>query len=178
MPQDERDVRFAAQSMYQNMYRPYPPIDFCKFISCSWLNHSHTIEYFYRNSTISVAFNKFHHRRFPSWIHGRWSSNVSGSTVFLSLCNIRFIFYFFALVDLHIGELIAIKILGLNESMLPFQITGDNIYNALKTQIIHYSIYASLFDIVMAAVCRFTVLILFYALLYINHWSVIAVSCQ
>lgn len=33
-----------------------------------------------------------------------------------------------------------------------------------------------MFDIVMASICRFTVLLLFYALLYINHWSVIAVS--
>ncbi len=30
MPHDDRDARFAAQSIYQNMYRPYPPMDFCK----------------------------------------------------------------------------------------------------------------------------------------------------
>lgn len=30
MPHD--DVRFAAQSIYQNMYRQYPPMDFCKLL--------------------------------------------------------------------------------------------------------------------------------------------------
>ncbi|XP_059614324.1 steroidogenic acute regulatory protein-like isoform X2 [Phlebotomus argentipes] len=55
-------------------------------------------------------------------------------------------------------------------------ITGDNIYNALQTQVIHYTIYTSLFDVVMAAICRFVVLILFYAILYINHWIIIAAS--
>lgn len=55
-------------------------------------------------------------------------------------------------------------------------ITGDNIYDALRAQVLHYSIYTSLFDIVMAAVVRFVVLVLFYGLLYINHWSIIAVS--
>ncbi|XP_055689095.1 steroidogenic acute regulatory protein-like [Lutzomyia longipalpis] len=55
-------------------------------------------------------------------------------------------------------------------------ITGDNIYNALRTQVLHYTIYTSLFDIVMAAICRFVVLILFYAILYINHWIIIAAS--
>ncbi|XP_055702019.1 steroidogenic acute regulatory protein-like [Phlebotomus papatasi] len=55
-------------------------------------------------------------------------------------------------------------------------ITGDNIYNALRTQVVHYTIYTSLFDIVMAAICRFVVLILFYAILYINHWIIIAAS--
>ncbi|PZC84856.1 hypothetical protein B5X24_HaOG203846 [Helicoverpa armigera] len=33
-----------------------------------------------------------------------------------------------------------------------------------------------LFDIVMVAVCRFVVLLLFYAVLYINNWSIIALS--
>lgn len=61
-------------------------------------------------------------------------------------------------------------------AMFLLQITGDNIYNALRTQVVHYTIYTSLFDIVMAAICRFVVLILFYAILYINHWIIIAVS--
>ncbi|PSN36624.1 hypothetical protein C0J52_10451 [Blattella germanica] len=53
-------------------------------------------------------------------------------------------------------------------------LNGDDITSALEKQVIHYNIHASLFDIVMAAVCRFTILLLFYALLYVNHWFVIA----
>lgn len=60
--------------------------------------------------------------------------------------------------------------------LICIMITGDNIYNALQKQVLHYTIYTSLFDIVMAAICRFVVLLLFYALLYINHWSIIALS--
>lgn len=55
-------------------------------------------------------------------------------------------------------------------------ITGETIQHALVTQVMHYSIYTSLFDIVVAALCRFSVLILFYALVYLNHWIIIAVS--
>ncbi|XP_063701257.1 steroidogenic acute regulatory protein-like [Culicoides brevitarsis] len=60
--------------------------------------------------------------------------------------------------------------------LISIMITGDNIRNAFENQIVHYSIYTSLFDIVMAAVCRFTVLLLFYALIYMNHWIIIALS--
>lgn len=49
---------------------------------------------------------------------------------------------------------------------------------ALKEQVYQYNIHTSLFDIFMVALCRFTVLLLFYALLYLNHWIVIAVSFQ
>lgn len=62
--------------------------------------------------------------------------------------------------------------------LISVMITGDNIRNAFESQIVHYSIYTSLFDIVMAAVCRFTVLLLFYALIYMNHWIIIAVSFE
>jgi Cholesterol-capturing domain len=37
-----------------------------------------------------------------------------------------------------------------------------------------YSLLSS--NLQMASACRFTVLLLFYALLYINHWSIIAVG--
>ncbi|XP_071442814.1 steroidogenic acute regulatory protein-like isoform X2 [Hetaerina americana] len=49
-------------------------------------------------------------------------------------------------------------------------------YYALVKQVVHFSIHSSLFDIVMAAAVRFTMLIMFYALLYINHWIIIAIS--
>uniref|UniRef100_A0A1A9VWE5 START domain-containing protein n=1 Tax=Glossina austeni TaxID=7395 RepID=A0A1A9VWE5_GLOAU len=55
-------------------------------------------------------------------------------------------------------------------------INGDNIFQAFQKQIVHYTIYTSLFDVVVAAVCRFIILILFYALLYVNHWFIIALS--
>ncbi|XP_016972407.1 steroidogenic acute regulatory protein-like [Drosophila rhopaloa] len=55
-------------------------------------------------------------------------------------------------------------------------INGDNIFNAFHKQIVEYTIYKSLFDVVAIAICRFVVLIFFYAILYINHWSVIALS--
>lgn len=59
---------------------------------------------------------------------------------------------------------------------IPPQITGADIYDALDSQIRHYDVHKSLFDVVMAAVCRFSLLILFYAILSLNHWWVIAVS--
>ncbi|XP_017866449.1 PREDICTED: stAR-related lipid transfer protein 3 [Drosophila arizonae] len=55
-------------------------------------------------------------------------------------------------------------------------IGGDNIFQAFQKQVMHYTIYTSLFDVVATALCRFIVLIFFYALLYINHWSIIALS--
>jgi hypothetical protein len=76
------------------------------------------------------------------------------------------------------------------------QLMGKDIVTALENQIVHYNVHTSMFDVVvscflwynnffcfknmiffqMASACRFTVLLLFYALLYINHWVVIAVS--
>lgn len=67
---------------------------------------------------------------------------------------------------------------------------------AFEQQVLHYRIRTSLFDIVvsiiykyqifyslliffylqMAAVCRFALLLIFYALLHLNHWLIVAVS--
>ncbi|CAB3262085.1 unnamed protein product [Arctia plantaginis] len=55
-------------------------------------------------------------------------------------------------------------------------IRGVNLEEIFKSEIINYNIKSSLFDIVMVAVSRFIVLLLFYALLYINNWSIIALS--
>ncbi|XP_011165520.1 steroidogenic acute regulatory protein-like [Solenopsis invicta] len=55
-------------------------------------------------------------------------------------------------------------------------IAGESLNTAFTDQVIHYHITTSLFDIVMAAICRFTVLLLFYALLYLNHWIIVAIS--
>ncbi|XP_037951370.1 steroidogenic acute regulatory protein-like [Teleopsis dalmanni] len=55
-------------------------------------------------------------------------------------------------------------------------INGNNIFQAFEKEILHYTIYKSLFDVVVASICRFIVLIFFYGLLYINHWIIIALS--
>ncbi|XP_045508180.1 steroidogenic acute regulatory protein-like [Colias croceus] len=53
---------------------------------------------------------------------------------------------------------------------------GETLAQIFTREIIHYDIKVSLFDIVLVAVIRFVILILFYAILYINNWSVIALS--
>ncbi|KAM3955422.1 steroidogenic acute regulatory protein-like [Aphomia sociella] len=53
---------------------------------------------------------------------------------------------------------------------------GETLRQIFEREIVHYDVTTSLFDIVMVAVSRFVVLLLFYALLYINNWSVIALS--
>lgn len=58
------------------------------------------------------------------------------------------------------------------------QIREKNAYKAFEEEILHYTIYKSMFDVVMAALLRFSLLILFYAILYVNHWFVVAVSVE
>lgn len=53
---------------------------------------------------------------------------------------------------------------------------GETILNALKEQVIHFSIENSLFDIVVVSFARFLLLITFYGVFAINHWIIIAVS--
>ncbi|XP_013114451.1 steroidogenic acute regulatory protein-like [Stomoxys calcitrans] len=60
--------------------------------------------------------------------------------------------------------------------LICIMLNGDNIFIALQKQIVHYTIETSLFDVVAAAICRFIILIFFYALLYINNWFIIALS--
>lgn len=55
-------------------------------------------------------------------------------------------------------------------------INGENIYNGLEQQIVNYSIETSLFDVVGIAALRFFILILFYAIIQIDHWFVIALT--
>lgn len=56
------------------------------------------------------------------------------------------------------------------------QMNGDTILNALKVQVVHYTIQSSLFDIILAAFVRFSLLIIFYGVFAMNHWSIIAVG--
>ncbi|XP_073964600.1 steroidogenic acute regulatory protein-like [Choristoneura fumiferana] len=53
---------------------------------------------------------------------------------------------------------------------------GETLEQIFNREIINYNIKISLFDIVLVAVCRFILLLLFYAVIYINNWSVIALS--
>ncbi|XP_026323246.1 steroidogenic acute regulatory protein-like [Hyposmocoma kahamanoa] len=53
---------------------------------------------------------------------------------------------------------------------------GETLEQIVEREIIHYNIKTSLFDIVLVAIIRFVVLLLFYGLLYINNWSIIALS--
>ncbi|XP_030753465.1 steroidogenic acute regulatory protein-like [Sitophilus oryzae] len=55
-------------------------------------------------------------------------------------------------------------------------LNGEYIMKALSEQILHYDIHTSLFDIVLLAFLRFLILIFFYAILYINHWIIIALT--
>ncbi|XP_066603973.1 steroidogenic acute regulatory protein-like isoform X2 [Prorops nasuta] len=55
-------------------------------------------------------------------------------------------------------------------------IDGESLPAAFVNQVVHYHVKTSFFDIVMAAICRFTVLLLFYALVYMNHWIIVATS--
>ncbi|CAG5053221.1 unnamed protein product [Parnassius apollo] len=53
---------------------------------------------------------------------------------------------------------------------------GETLAQIFNREIIQYSIKLSLFDIVFVAVVRFLLLLLFYAVLYISNWSIIALS--
>lgn len=53
---------------------------------------------------------------------------------------------------------------------------GETIINAFNEQVINYTIQKSLFDIILAALVRFILLLTFYGVFAINHWCIIAVS--
>lgn len=102
------------------------------------------------------------------------------------MSSIRRFFCLFVTFDLlliGLMWLICIMVVVLNTFLIfclncLFQLHGENIMTALNKQIFHYNIHSSLFDIVLAAICRFTILLLFYALLYMNHWIIISVSVE
>lgn len=120
--------------------------------------------------------------RIYCWLYTRWE-NVNGSPIFLFVCCFRFIFHFNALVHLHHGKSKKKKNnqktwnyeIWFNWSDY-FQINGDTILNALKVQVVHYTIQSSLFDIILAAFIRFSLLITFYGIFGFNHWIVIVVG--
>lgn len=55
--------------------------------------------------------------------------------------------------------------------------SGDyTVSSAFEKEVEHYSIHSSMFDVVLLAAFRFILILLFYALLKISHWWVIAVT--
>ncbi|KAK7874335.1 hypothetical protein R5R35_007808 [Gryllus longicercus] len=60
--------------------------------------------------------------------------------------------------------------------LICIMLINEDVFKMMSEQVVHYNIHTSLFDIVMAATVRFVILLLFYALLYINHWCIIALS--
>ncbi|KAF5275047.1 hypothetical protein FQA39_LY06984 [Lamprigera yunnana] len=89
-------------------------------------------------------------------------TNQSGS-----MSNVRRFFCLFVTFDLAFTGLMW---------LICIMINGQNISTAIDKEIYHYTIHTSLFDIVVAAVCRFILLLLFYGLCSINHWFIIAIS--
>ncbi|XP_065167926.1 steroidogenic acute regulatory protein-like isoform X1 [Atheta coriaria] len=83
------------------------------------------------------------------------------------MSNVRRFFCLFVTFDLTFISLMWLIIIMIN---------GENIVDALTNQVVHYDIHKSLFDIVLLAGCRFILLILFYAICYIHHWIIIALT--
>ncbi|CAH1102318.1 unnamed protein product [Psylliodes chrysocephalus] len=83
------------------------------------------------------------------------------------MSNVRRFFCLFVTFDFLFTSLMWIICVMLN---------GEYIIKALTEQVIHYNIHTSLFDIVLVSFCRFVILILFYAVIYVNHWIIISIS--
>ncbi|RLU17971.1 hypothetical protein DMN91_010212 [Ooceraea biroi] len=92
---------------------------------------------------------------------------IAGARQSGRMSNVRRFFCLFVTFDL---------LLTILMWLICTMIAGESLSTAFVDQVIHYHIKTSLFDIVMAAICRFTVLLLFYALLYLNHWIIVAIS--
>ncbi|XP_046819300.1 steroidogenic acute regulatory protein-like isoform X1 [Vespa crabro] len=96
---------------------------------------------------------------------------IAGARQDGKMSNVRRFFCLFVTFDLLLTVLMW---------LICTMIAGENLETAFINQIVHYHIKTSLFDIVvrirMTAICRFTVLLLFYALLHLNHWIIVALT--
>lgn len=132
-------------------------------------------------STLSCSIRsiKFNHRRLHSRLHAGWQ-NVGGASILLFIRRIRFVLHFSAVAHLYNGkqciEFSSFSTILMKYLLFFLQMNGDTIVNALKVQVLHYTIQSSLFDIVFVALIRFLLLIMFYGVFSINHWIVIAVN--
>lgn len=175
------DVRFAAETLYQNAphRQPlYPSMDLRKYIEWKYiLSQTQYFNLFFFGPARSTSQN---------W-HG--DEYLEGYTQDGRMSNVRRFFCIFVTFDLFfvsllwlICVLVSLKML-VNRNYLSdltkyfcSQITGADFFDVLKDQILHFDVHKSTFDIVMSAICRFVVLLLFYALISLNHWCIIAVS--
>ncbi|XP_043288656.1 steroidogenic acute regulatory protein-like [Venturia canescens] len=92
---------------------------------------------------------------------------IAGARQGNKISNVRRFFCLFVTFDLFFTALVW---------LICTMIAGESIKSAFENQVVHYKLETSLFDIVMAAACRFTVLILFYAMLHLNHRLIIALT--
>ncbi|XP_025830773.1 steroidogenic acute regulatory protein-like [Agrilus planipennis] len=92
---------------------------------------------------------------------------LGGQRIDGKMSSIRRFFCLFVTFDLAFTTLMWIICITLS---------GKDLTVAIENQIIRYNIHSSLFDVVMVALCRFLVLLLFYGFFYINHWVIISVS--
>ncbi|CAL4117827.1 unnamed protein product, partial [Meganyctiphanes norvegica] len=96
---------------------------------------------------------------------------VSGMQLYGRMSAVRRFFILFVTFDLlfiSLFWLICVLVNGFDED--------TNIFRALLKQIVDYNIYESMFDLVMAATARFVLLILFYSIIHINHWWLVAIT--
>ncbi|XP_012274183.1 steroidogenic acute regulatory protein-like [Orussus abietinus] len=92
---------------------------------------------------------------------------IAGARLRGKMSSVRRCFCLFVTVD--------VLLIGL-VWLISIMITGENIKKAVMEEVWHYSIYASKFDYFMLAICRFTILLLFYGLLYLDNTYVIALT--
>lgn len=189
---EQRDIRFAAETIYRNAAQR-PPLHLSKqrtlwqtpfFIYGNKSTIKSNLNYldsfhFSTVTTHTVRSIEFYQWRLYCRIQRRWC-DVDSSPFLLFIRCIRSVFHFDALVHLHYGKYNWLRpplsVIHNVPIFSPLQMNGDTILNALKVQVVHYTIQSSLFDIIFAAFIRFSLLIIFYGVFAINHWSIIAVS--
>lgn len=124
MSSEERDLRYAAETIYRNAQRPtIPPgrYDLCmyfKFYSIVWFKQrnswmTHFIVWFSSNSSNTLRFMELCEWRLYCWIHTRWT-NVNSAPILPIVCCIWFIFHFNALVHLYHGKRIHFDLIESN----------------------------------------------------------------
>ncbi|XP_055303522.1 steroidogenic acute regulatory protein-like [Sitodiplosis mosellana] len=129
----QRDIRFAAETIYRNAHRS------------------------------PLLLTRSHHTQLDllSFINEDY---IAGYTQDGQMSTVRRFFCLFVVFDLFFISMLWFICIMMN---------GDTILNALKVQVVHYTIQSSLFDIIFAAFVRFLLLVVFYGVFAINHWSII-----
>lgn len=127
MSSEERDLRYAAETIYRNAQRPtippsrYDPCMYFKFYSILFNCLIQTKEFmndvfycwFSSNSSNTLRFMELCEWRLHCWIHTRWT-NVNSAPILPIVCCIWFIFHFNALVHLYHGKRIHFDLIESN----------------------------------------------------------------